>query len=410
MLPETGGQYTYFRYMYGRFFAYLFGWASFIVINTAAIASIAFIFAQYTSFFINLPSFSESIERSFILTIPFIGKLFFLQNFGIKVVAILLIVVITFINYISLKAGSAIQVFFTALKIAALAFLIFSIFFSGKGSFNNFSIVSSDMDFSSISVLLGFVAATSGALAAYDGWNNLGFVGGEIINPKKNIPRGLIWGLISCIVLYVLTTQAYLYMLPIDEMKTSKMVATDALFKVMGVGGASVIALLIIISTASATNGNILPTSRVTYAMAKDKVFFAAAGKVHKRFHTPYISLWLQCIWACLFVLSGSFDMLADLFVFVTWIFYGFAAYGIIILRRKMPLAERPYKLKGYPWIPIIFIFFALFYFILTIYNDVQNYLSGKTEIIFSALGLLLLASGVPFYWYFNGTRFRKTT
>jgi len=128
MLPETGGQYTYFRYMYGRFFAYLFGWASFIVINTAAIASIAFIFAQYTSFFINLPSFSESIERSFILTIPFIGKLFFLQNFGIKVAAILLIVVITFINYISLKAGSAIQVFFTALKIAALAFLIFSIF------------------------------------------------------------------------------------------------------------------------------------------------------------------------------------------------------------------------------------------------------------------------------------------
>ncbi len=102
--------------------------------------------------------------------------------------------------------------------------------------------------------------------------------------------------------------------------------------------------------------------------------------------------------------------MLADLFVFVTWIFYGFAAYGIIILRRKMPLAERPYKLKGYPWIPIIFIFFALFYFILTIYNDAQNYLSGKTEIIFSALGLLLLASGVPFYWYFNRTRFRKTT
>jgi len=129
------------------------------------------------------------------------------------------------------------------------------------------------MDFSSLSVLLGFVAATSGALAAYDGWNNLGFVGGEIINPQKNIPRGLIWGLISCIVLYVLTTQAYLYRLPIDEMKNSKMVATDALFKVMGVGGASVIALLIMISTAGGTNGNILPTSRVTYAMAKDKVF-----------------------------------------------------------------------------------------------------------------------------------------
>ncbi len=153
MIPETGGQYTYFRYMYGNsLLIFLAGLHS--LLSIAAIASIAFIFAQYTSFFINLPSFSESIERSFILTIPFIGKLFFLQNFGIKVVAILLIVVITFINYISLKAGSAIQVFFTALKIAALAFLIFSIFFSGKGSFNNFSIVSSDIDFSSISVLL----------------------------------------------------------------------------------------------------------------------------------------------------------------------------------------------------------------------------------------------------------------
>ena len=402
MLPDTGGQYAYFRHMYGKFFAYLYGWACLIVINTASIAAISFIAAQYTSYFATLPRFSPILEQSFVLSIPLVGQFFPLENFGVKVLAICLVLVFTFINHRSLKAGGTIQVLFTFLKVAALLFLILGIFLSGKGSMTNFTTTSSTMRFSPWALLTGFVAATSGALAAYDGWNNLGFTGGEIKNPQKNIPRGLLWGLALCIVLYLMTTGAYLYMLPLDEMKTSRLVATDALSKVMGAGGASIIALLVIVSTTGAVNGNILPCARITYAMAKDGLFFSWAGQVHKNYHTPSAGLWLQCLIACLFILTGSFDMLADLFVFVTWIFYGFAAYGIFILRKRLPDAERPYKLKAYPLIPVIFICFAVFYFVITIYNDVHNYMSGQSRIINSALGCLLLFTGIPFYWYFK--------
>ncbi|HYC27191.1 MAG TPA: amino acid permease, partial [Chitinophagaceae bacterium] len=137
--------------------------------------------------------------------------------------------------------------------------------------------------------------------------------------------------------------------------------------------------------------------------------FFSSMGRVHPRFHTPGNALWLQCIWACLLVFSGSFDMLADMFVFIAWIFYGFAAYGIFILRRKMPNAERPYRTWGYPIVPLIFIAFALLYFIITIYNDVMNYAAGKAPVVNSVLGLLLTVAGIPFYFYFSRKRERPT-
>ena len=402
MLPETGGQYVYFRYMYGRFFSYLFGWACFIVINTAAIGAIAFIAAQYLGYFFAVPQFSDELSHALIWHIPFIGTLYPLENFGTKCIAIFMVLLFTLVNHRSVKWAGKIQVVFTVAKIAALVFLIGSIFFSGKGNWSNLTRNSSTMNFSSWAILSGFIAATSGALTAYDGWNNLGFAGGEIKEPQKNIPRGLIWGLLICMLLYLLTTQAYLYVLPLDEMKNSQMVATDALEKVMGVAGASVIAILVILSTTGAINGNVLPCARVTYAMARDRLFFRSAARVHPTFHTPYIALWLQCIVSCLFILTGSFDMLADLFVFVSWLFYGFGAYGIFILRKKMPKANRPYKLKAYPLIPIIFILFAAFYFFITIYNDIHNYLEGKAKVVNSALGLALLLTGLPFYLYFR--------
>ena len=128
-------------------------------------------------------------------------------------------------------------------------------------------------------------------------------------------------------------------------------------------------------------------------------------GKVHPRFHTPGNALWLQGIWSCLFVLSGSFDMLTDMFIFVTWMFYGFAAYGIFILRRKMPDADRPYKVWGYPAVPVVFILFTAFYFLVTLYTDISNYISGKSVFINSVFGLFLTAIGVPLYWYFRVRR-----
>ena len=387
--------------MYGRFFSYLFGWSSFIVINTSAVAAISFIAAQYTTFFIDLPSFSPQTEQSIVWYIPFIGKLFPLQNIGVKVLAMMLVVLFTVINIRSVAAAGRIQVVFTIAKIGALIFIILGIFLSGKGLFSNMVEGNPAMNFSTWPVTLAFVAAASGALAAYDGWNNLGFNGGEIINPQKNIPKGLIWGLIICMVLYVLTTQAFLYVMPVEVMKDSKMVATDALSIVMGAAGATIIALLVIISSTGAINGNILPVTRSTFAMAQDGLFFRSAGRVHPRFYTPHVALWLHCLVTCLFILTGSFDMLADLFVFMIWLFYGFAAYGIFILRKKMPDAPRPYRLKGYPVIPIIFLGFSLFYFSFTLYNDISNYLEGRSKLINATLGLSLTAAGIPFYFYF---------
>lgn len=404
VLPETGGQYVYFRRMYGDFFAYLYGWAGFIVINTAAIAAIAFVFAQYTEYFITLPRFPESMEQSVQWVIPFIGKIYPLQFIGIKALAIVAIVTITFINYASLKWGAGIQLFFTVIKVAALLLLVAVIFFSGNGSTQNFITPSASADFSTWGIIAGFVAATSGALAAYDGWNNLGFVAGEIKDPKKNIPRGLFIGIGICILLYVLTNQAYLYMLPVDEMKRSSLVASDALKGAVGVAGGGIIALLVMLSTLGASNGNILPCARIVYAMGEEKKFFAFTGKVHPRFHTPGNALWLQCAWACMYVITGSFDMLTDMFVFITWIFYGFAAYGVFILRRKMKQVERPYKTWGYPVVPIIFIAFAALYFVLTIYNDIDNYVSGKAPVVNSVLGLLLTLAGIPLYYLFRRT------
>jgi len=408
LLPNTGGQYVYFRHMYGEFFAFLYGWAGFIVINTSAIAAISFVFAQYAEYFVQLPRFSPEMERSVALQIPGLGKLYILENAGVKCLAMCIILILTWVNVRSLKAGASFQVLTTLLKSGALMVLIFFIFFSGEGSFQNLITSGSGGERTLWMSVTGFIAAMSGALAAYDGWNNLGFVAGEIKEPHKNIPRGLLIGILVCMILYVLTNEAYLYAMPIDQMRNSTLVASDALALVSGVTGGGLIALMVCISTLGAVNGNALPCARVTFAMGEQKAFLPWVGKVHPVFHTPGNALWLHGAWACLFVLTGSFDMLTDLFVFVTWIFYGFGAYGIFILRKKMPDAERPYKIWGYPVIPIIFIFFTGFYFVVTLYNDIHNYLVGKSEFINSVYGLVLTLAGVPLFYYYTRKGVKK--
>ena len=408
MLPVTGGQYVFFQKMYGNFFAYIYGWACFAVINTASVAAIAYIFAQYAEYFFTFPRFAPSAEHYWQLTLPFIGQLYPLENFGVKSVTILVVCLLTWVNSLSVKGGGVVQVIFSAIKVAALILMIGIIFFSGKGSTHHFIETSHHTGLKGWAVLGGIVAALSGAFAAYDGWNNIGFVAGEISEPKKNIPRGLFIGLGICILLYILTSEAYLYILPIDKMASSSLVATDALQPILGNTGVGFIALLVMISAFGATNGNILACSRVTFAMANEGVFFKRVGKVHPKHKTPANALWLHCIWTSIFVLTGSFDMLTDLFVFITWIFYGFAAAGIFILRKKMPDAERPYKAWGYPIAPAIFVIFSAFYFVLTLYSDINNYLTGKTHFISSVFGLALTIAGIPLYFYFK-KKYRQT-
>jgi len=399
LLPHTGGQYVFLHKMYGDFFAFLYGWAAFIVINTAAIAAIAFVFAEYAETFVSLPRFSPEIEKGFYFSIPGIGKLYPLEKIGVKALAVFVLGLLTAINYISVKAGNALQVLFTGLKVLALLILVGMIFFSGKGSLAHFSGGSSKEGWE---LVLGLVAALSGALASYDGWNNLGFVAGEIRNPQKNIPRGLFLGITICLLLYVLTNLAYIYAIPVHEMSASDLVDADAILQTVGLTGAGFIAILVMLSTFGAVNGNLFPCARIQFAMAQEGVFFKTIGLVHPRFQTPGNALILQGIWAVFFILTGSFDMLTDLFVFVTWLFYGFGAYGLFILRRKLKDAERPYKTWGYPVVPIIFLLFAGFYFFLTLYNDYRNFSLGKTAFINSAYGLLLTAMGIPLYFFFK--------
>jgi APA family basic amino acid/polyamine antiporter len=400
MFPKTGGLYVYFRYMYGDFVAFLYGWAAFTVINTASVAAISFVCAQYGDFFLHLPRLDPSVERSVVWHIPFIGNLYPLDNLGVKSLAIMLVLGLTLVNFLSVRAGSMLQLISTGVKILVIVALVAGIFWSGKGSVTNFTTPSAN-PLQGWRLAGGLVAALTGAFMAYDGWVNITFLGGELKDPQKNIFRSLITGVFLCIVVYLLVNLAYLYVLPVDTMATSSLVASDAISVALGKTSGAVVAAMIVVCTFGAINGNTMAIARVTYAMGKDRLFIPWAGKTHPRFHTPGNALWLHGIWASVLIISGSFDMLADMFTFVTWTAYLLGAIGIMMLRKKMPDHPRPYKVWGYPFVPLLFIGFASFYVVSTIWNDIVNYSNGRVPVIYSLLGLTVTALGIPVYWYF---------
>ncbi|HMH33057.1 MAG TPA: amino acid permease, partial [Puia sp.] len=287
-------------------------------------------------------------------------------------------------------------------KTLALLLLVVGLLFSGKGSVHNYFTNGSSFNLSGWPLFAAFMAATTGAFASYDGWVNVNMVAGEIKDPDKNLTRSLIFGLFACILVYVVVNLAYIYMLSIDAMAVSKLVAADAAEKALGVMGGSIIALLIVISAFGASNVNLLASARVTFAMGQSKTFFPSTGRIHPRFQTPGNAVVVMTVISSLFVLSGSFDILADMFVFMSWVFYLLTVIGVFILRKKMPDLRRPYKVSGYPWIPWIFIVFTLFYIGSTLFSDVSNFNSGKSPLINSVFGILLTMTGVPFYWYFK--------
>lgn len=402
MLPETGGQYVFFQKMYGDFVAFLYGWAAFAVFNTAGVASIAYVFAIYAEYFYALPRFLPETEQLVSIYLPGIGHLYPLENIGVKALTIVLVAVLSWVNIRSVAFGGRIQVIFTALKVAAMAVLVVGLLLSGKGEWAHTVTSSETISFSNMGLLLAIIAATSGAFWGYDGWNNITFVAGEVKNPQRNIPLSLLIGLSLTIVIYGLVVLAYTYMLPIDDLAASSFVGSDAATKAFGVAGGGLIAALVMLSTFGTTNGNILATARVTFAMAQEKRFFSQVGQVHPRFHSPAHALAIHAVWTSLLVLSGSFDMLTDMLVFVSWLFYGLSAYGVFVLRKKMADVPRPYKVWGYPWVPGLFVTFTGFFLVATLYNDTANYLSGQSALINSLFGLLLTALGVPLYFYFR--------
>lgn len=395
LIAEPGGQYVYFKEMYGKPFAFLYGWSCFSVIQTASIASIAYVFSESVNAIIPLPHLGQESEK-FVL----FGIFYPLENFGVKVLTIITILFLTSANYLGVIFGGFINNMFTVLKVSGILVIIILGFALSGGSAANVEPImeSPSAEYGTSLGLFGAMfAAMLGAFWAYDGWNNIGYLGGEVRNAKRNIPIALFGGVSIVIVVYMLVNYVFLYVMPVNEIidvanTRNSIIGVEVMRKFLGGGGAFFISILIMVSTFGTTNGSILASSRIYFAMARDKLFFKSAGNCHPKFKTPSTSLIIQGIWSSLLVLSGTFDQLTDMLIFASFIFYGAGAFGVFVLRKKMKDANRPYKVWGYPWLPGIFVLFCLTLVLVTIFQNPRD----------AGIGLGLILIGIPFYIFWN--------
>ena len=386
-ITDSGGQYVYFRVLFKDWIAFLYGWTGFVVYQTGTNAAIAIAFGRYLDYLVPLPHLSPEIEA---WTLPFINTIAPLDDIGVKLAAIAAVMFLTLVNYIGVKWGTFVSDLFTYLKLAAIAAIIFMSFTMSDGSVENFFPLWGMPDSGSLLSAMG--VAMIATLWAYEGWNNVGFVAGEIKNPKRTVPLALTLGTIGIIVIYALTNLAYLYVMPIGEIATSNLVAADVMERIVGRFGGEIIALVVMISSFGTVNATALTAARVTYAMAKDGLFFKSLGNVTERFHTPGKALIAQGIWTSLLTLSGTYDQLFTYVMFAGWIFYALGAAGIFVLRRKIPSTHRSYRVPGYPVVPMFFIIVATWFVVNTLLEQTAD----------SLVGLVLLLLGVPFYLYWK--------
>lgn len=406
MMPETGGQYVFFGKIYGPFVAFLYGWAAFVVIQTGSIAALAFVFAEYATQFTALPELFGHAATTWTLHLPLIGDIAPFKDSGVKALAIAVVVVLTFVNYAGVRFGGVVQNICTIAKLAGMAALLGAAFLpSTGGSAANLGTTSAGAGKTGLALAAAIAAALQGAFWAYDGWVKVSYVGGEVKNPQWTIPRATAIGMFTVTAIYLAMNAAYCWVLPAEVMAASKLVAADAAEAVFS-GGGKWIAALVMISTFGTNNAVILASARVYFSMARNGVAPKRLGEVHPRFHTPGAALAVQCVWAAVLILSGTFDMLTDMLIFVGWIFYAAGAFGVILLRRRMPDAPRPYRVPGYPFVPAAFVVFALIFLGLTVYNDLTTYANaaaaGKPAVMNFAFGLLLVLAGTPFYFLFR--------
>lgn len=387
LIPEAGGQYVFFRVTFGQLTAFLYGWTTFIVYQTGSIAAIAVAFAKYLGYFVDLPHLGPELEA---WQLPLLGSIFPLKNIGVTMVAIGAIITVTTINYFGVQFGGIIQNIFTIMKVVAIGAIIVLAFGSGKGNVDNFFPLWGMPSSGSMMAAVG--VAMIATLWSYDGWNSLTYLAGEVMEPQKNIPRALIIGTLAVILIYVTTNLAYLYILPIHEIAQSKLVAADVMNRVFYGWGGAIISAMVMVSTFGTVNATSMTTARVFYAMAKDKMFFKSMGEVHPKFRTPNKSLLVQCLWACILCLTGTYDQIFTYVIFAGWIFYALGGVAVFILRAKQPNAVRTYKVPLYPVIPVVFILVATWF----VYNTIVEQTTD------SMVGLFLVAAGIPFYLYWN--------
>ena len=399
MFPKAGGQYVYLKEAYNPLMGFLYGWSFFAVIQTATIAAVGVAFSKFLAYLV--PELGNNYE---------LANLGFIKIYSGQLVAIFIICLLTYVNSRGVKEGKAIQTIFTSAKLLALFGLIVFGFLLVKNSFwaenwkTGFNAVqdlgvkdakgvlqpTSWIGISGSALVGAIAAAMVGSIFSSDAWNNVTFIAGEMKNPKRNIGLSLFLGTLIVTVIYVSANLMYLNVMPLQELAfpLDDRVALSAANKIFPAFGTTLIAYLIMISTFGCNNGLILAGSRVYHTMAKDGLFFKKVGELNKN-SVPQFALWIQCLVACAWCLSGKYGQLLDMISFVVVLFYILTIAGIFILRKKRPDADRPYKAFGFPFLPIMYILMGLAFCILLIFY--------KPE--YTWPGLIIVLIGVPIYY-----------
>jgi APA family basic amino acid/polyamine antiporter len=380
-MPEAGGEFVYMHRTYGPLFGFLYGWTQFMIAKTASIAAIATGFVIYLAYF--FPQLREILWGS---SFSVNGHAVSLHVTGLQVGATLMVLLLSGLNILGVRRSGVVQTLFTASKLLVLAILIMFGLTFGHGSWQGFHSLLAPGGQKGL--LAAFGVATVSALWAYDGWNNLSMVAGEVENPQRNVPIALIAGSLLVLTVYVLVNLAYFYVLPAAQVLGTSTVASDTARRFLGSAGGAFVAVGVMISTFATLNGSILAGSRIPYATAREGLFPRALASVHPRFHTPAVALAGQAIIAGLFALTGQYQSLYTKVIFSEFLFYALCTAAVFVLRRRQPDLPRPYRTWGYPLVPALFVILAVCLLLNTFWQQRAD----------SLWGIVLVGSGIPAY------------
>jgi APA family basic amino acid/polyamine antiporter len=380
MKPQASGEYVYMRDAYGPLAGFLAAWTWFLIAKPASIATLTTGIVRVLGTFPAFAFLSDNAIRT-----PFT------INYG-QILAIVATMLITFLNYIGVKKAGEFQLIFTLLKVLIILTIVAAGFSYSGGTWANFA----GSYAGAKGGIAGFMAALVAALWAYDGWNDLNMVAGEIRNPERDIPIALIAGVAIVGALYILVNAAVQYVLPPSAVGATQRPASDAMALVLGPIGAGIVSAGMALSMFVALNGTIMSGARLPFTMSRDGYFFSALGAVHPRFHTPSAALLVQAGLAIvLLLLGGSFRQFFSLAIFSEWLFYMLTASTIFVFRHRDPDAPRPYRVWGYPMVPFLFVLASGVLLYYTFADNVRN----------SALGCLVILAGIPVFYAFARRR-----
>ena len=390
MKPRAAGEYGLVRDAYGRPLGFIYGWTQFLIARTASAAALAVGFAIFLNDLVG-----GTLRPTVIGPFTFPGGFTFSLT-RLQLVALAAIIITTLINCAAVRVSGGVASVLTGMKIILLLGVGFGAFFYSSGDWGHLGLVNNGGLCEGVPIttggIAGFAAAMIGALWAYDGWNNITFLAGEVKNPGRNLPLALIGGGFVVMALYLFVNVSYFHVLTPTEIASvpaSSSVAAEVVRRLLGAVAVTLMAAAMMTSSFGALHASILATARIPYALAKDGLIVKSLARVSQRTHVPIRALVVQCFWACVVALSGEYDTLTDYAIFALTLFYALVAASIFIYRRREPETERPYRTWGYPVVPILFLIVSVALIIQTIVNTPRQ----------SAIGLGLISLGVPVYW-----------